>query len=320
MNCGRIELGISLNNTCNFKCRMCNIWQHDRHQNRLDFKSSCDIIDSLADFDVKGVRLSGGDPFLVSWSVDLAAYIKRKGYHLIATTNGSMITENFAKRISETGIDNINLSLDARNPETHDSIRGAPGSYENIFKSIGHLSAYGKGLNIGINTVISNLNMHEIIPLTELVQKDNRIGHIYFMAIMQPFGTKAEREWFAKDEFCFLWPKDKGLTASVLNQLIKFKESDCKVNNSVAQLKTFLDYFKNPLNFVRKNKCNLGNEAAEVNQLGDVYLCYQHDSIGNIFDKDFTDIWSSGQAENARKKIRDCKQNCNLLINCYFEE
>lgn len=299
---------------------MCHIWSLDEGENKLTLEKCCGLIDDLKKFDVKGVRLSGGDPLLASWALDLAKYISKKGYYTIATTNGSMITEPFAKRIIDSGINNLNLSLDGRTPEVHDTLRGVPGIYQKIIKAVDYLSNQSNSLKIGINTVISNLNLHEIIPLTNMVQEDRRIDHIYFMAVMQPFGTSPGREWFLRDEFRFLWPQNKDKTKSVLEQLIQLKKNGYKINNGFAQLKTFSDYFADPLHFIKKNKCNLGKEAVEVNQLGDVYLCYYYESIGNIFNESLFDIWNSDKANQIREKINDCRQNCNLLINCYFED
>ncbi len=320
MDNSKIELGLSLNNHCNFRCKMCYIWNQDKGENRLNLQECCRIVDDLERFDVKGVRLSGGDPLLTSWALDLAKYSSKKGYHTIATTNGSMITEAFAKQIIDSGMNNLNLSLDSSDPQVHDSVRGFPGSYKKIINAIDCLTNQSKGLKIGINTVISNLNLHEIISLTEMVQEDRRIDHIYFMAVMQPFGTKPNREWFLRDEFSILWPRDKDMVSSILGQLVQLKKDGYKINNSFAQLRTFRDYFISPLNFTKRNKCNLGEEAVEVNQLGDVYLCYYYETIGNIFNDSLYNIWHSEKATQVREKINNCRQNCNLLINCYFED
>ncbi len=320
MDNAKIELGLSLNNTCNLHCKMCHIWTLDEGENKLTLEKCCEIVDDLKDFDVKAVRLSGGEPLLSSWALDLVQHISQKGYPAVATTNGSMITEAFAKRIVSSGIANLNLSLDSYTHEVHDSIRGFSGSYEKIIKAIDYLFSFSDRVKIGINTVISNLNLDEVVPLTEMVQADERIDHIYLMAVMQPFGTPPDREWFLNNKFRFLWPQDKDKTRSVLGQLIRLKRNGYKINNGFAQLGTFSDYFVAPLNFIKKNKCNLGKEAVEINQLGDVYLCYYYESIGNILDESFLDIWNSDKAKQIRRKINDCRQNCNLLINCYFED
>jgi len=314
-----IELGISLNSTCNFRCRMCNIWQSSGDAEKLDLAKCREIIDSLYKFKVKGVRLSGGEPFLVPWALDLARYISDKGYHSVITTNGSMINSAFAQKIINSGISNVNISLDGHSARIHDSCRNAAGSFRKIIDAVGYLSVR-KDLSIGINTVISNMNLEGIIPLTQMVQDDKRISHIYFMAVMQPFGSSPEKEWYLKEEFRYLWPQDPEKVNGILNRLIELKKEGYKINNSPGQLKTFAGYFKEPLNFSKKMKCNLGEEAVEVNQLGDVYLCYYYESIGNVFEDDLFDIWNSKKASRVREKIKDCRQNCNLLVNCYFEE
>jgi len=298
---------------------MCNIWQGDKEVDKLSLSKACEIIDDLDRFEVKGVRLSGGEPLLSPWALDLGKYISNKGYHSVITTNGSMIDSLLAQKIINSGISNINFSLDGHCAEVHDACRNAVGSFNKIFDALGYLSSQHSP-TIGINTVISKMNLEEIIPLMQLVQEDKRIGHIYFMAVMQPFGSTPEREWFLKEEFRHLWPQDLKMVNSVLSRLMGLKKQGYKINNSFGQLQTFISYFNEPLSFTRKLKCNLGREALEINQLGDAYLCYYYESIGNIFDNDLFEIWNSEKANQVREKIKNCRQNCNLLVNCYFEE
>lgn len=315
----KIEVGISLNGSCNFRCRMCHIWKNNDSKQQLNLIKAREVMDALDRFQVKGVRLSGGEPFLVPWALDLARYISSKGHPGVVTTNGSMIDRAFADKIISSGISNVNLSLDGPDAEIHDACRGFPGSFDKVMKAINFLSA-GKNLSIGINAVISGMNMDSIIPLSHLAQKDKRIGHIYFMAVMQPFGSPPDREWFRKEEYRFLWPQDAKRAGEVMDELIRLKQAGYKINNNPAQLRTFAKYFSDPLDFTKRMKCNLGEEQVEVNQLGDVYLCYHHESIGNVFRDNLFDIWNSSKADEVRGKIRACRQNCNLLVNCYFEE
>ncbi|MFH1397686.1 MAG: SPASM domain-containing protein, partial [Candidatus Omnitrophota bacterium] len=83
---------------------------------------------------------------------------------------------------------------------------------------------------------------------------------------------------------------------------------------------TFIDYFMDPLHFTKKTTCNLGKEVMEVNQMGDVFLCHSYGSIGNVFRDSLLNIWRGARADTIREKIIRCTQNCNLLVNCYFED
>ncbi|MDD5281441.1 MAG: radical SAM protein [Candidatus Omnitrophica bacterium] len=316
----KMELSLSLNNTCNLRCRMCRIWNSGEEENKLTLEKCQGVIDELGAFEVKGVRLSGGDPLLVPWVLDLAGYINKKKYHSCATTNGSMINEAYALKIVSSGLSNLNISLDSYTPGIHDTIRGLPGGRDRIMDAIGHIAKKGSGPEIGINTVISNFNLDDLLILADAIQDDKRINHLYFMAIMQPFNTPPDKGWFLKEDFRGLWPEDKDKVRYVINELIARKKSGYKINNSFAQLRAFVDYFLDPLHFARKNTCNLGKEVMEVNQMGDVFLCHLYESIGNVFQDSLSNIWGSEKARLVRDKINRCSQNCNLLINCYFEE
>ena len=144
------------------------------------------------------------------------------------------------------------------------------------------------------------------------------IKDVCLTVAMQPNNTVYEDDW-QKGIYGFLWPKNKEETAAVLDRAIELKQSGYKINNSIAHLKAIKGYINAPDAFVKKTSCNM-DKALHISSIGNVYHCYEFDSLGNIKKDDITKILASEKAERIRQQIRNCRKNCHFLINCYYEE
>lgn len=70
------------------------------------------------------VRISGGgEPMLHPEAVDLMEYAKQKGAKVGLITNGSNFSEESSKRLLGAGVDMIEFSVDAADPETYHRMR-----------------------------------------------------------------------------------------------------------------------------------------------------------------------------------------------------
>jgi hypothetical protein len=135
---------------------------------------------------------------------------------------------------------------------------------------------------------------------------------------MQPNSTGVDKEWW-KGEYGYLWPKDIEKACFFIDTLIKIRVSGSKIGNTLAQLEAFKLYFRYPGRFVKKTKCNL-DKAVHVSAVGDIFLCFRRDILGNIQDgDDIRKIWYSSAANGVREKIKACRDNCHYLLNCFFE-
>jgi len=107
-------------------------------------------------------------------------------------SNGTLVNDNAISRFAEHR-DRllIGISLDASNPETHDSIRGTPGAFE---KTLGTVQALiKKRLKVRVAMTVTPDNWREIEP-TLLLAKE--IGADWFgWSPAMPFGRGCGVEW-----------------------------------------------------------------------------------------------------------------------------
>jgi sulfatase maturation enzyme AslB (radical SAM superfamily) len=240
------------------------------------------------------------------------------GFRTNIATNAFLIDEDMAKSIADSGLSSINLSLDSMCETTHDYLRGKEGVYRNVMQAIECMDKYcSEKFEIIICSAIYDINMEDAIGIAEWVNQHPRVKWAYFMAAMQPNNTKPDPGWY-KGGYSCLWPQDTSRVVSVIDVLIGMKNSGYKINNQVCQLEAFKKYFSCPDRFVKNAACNL-YRAVHVSSIGDIFICYDWERIGNIREDDLAEAWYSAKADSARRSIKNCKKNCHHLINCFFE-
>lgn len=309
---------------CMFKCKMCYI-RTLKNVPILAFTKIKEFIDSLADLTQRKIEINftGGEVLLRNDISDLINVAHRHGIRTSLCTNGYLIDEKIAKRLVDSGLNGMVISLDSLKAETHDTLRGITGSYDKIMQALDYLGKFAsEEFKISIQALITGLNLDSIVELANWVQRNGKISGISYMAITEPLYIPDGTDWYKKDPYKSLWPQDIGEVNAAIDELIRLKAQGgpSKIINLVSQLKAFKSYFEDPERFLKKISCGLGLYALNVNYTGDVSPCFSLGTIGNIYEENIKDMWYSKRAEELREKMKRCRNNCNYLVNCYKEE
>lgn len=119
---------LSITYVCNSRCPNCpytnsdirEAYQDRPHMSADTFKIIADQCGGFGSW----LRLSGGgEPMLHPRAVELMVYAKKAGAHIGLITNGSRFNEESSRMILEAGIDMIEFSVDAADPETYAKVR-----------------------------------------------------------------------------------------------------------------------------------------------------------------------------------------------------
>ncbi len=309
---------------CMFKCKMCYIWQR-KDIPMMSFEKIKEFIDALVEFTEGKVEINfiGGEPLLRKDIFDLIAVAAKHGLRASLCTNGYLVDYVMAKRLSESGLKALAISLDSLDEQTHDSLRGKEGSYRKIMQAFEYLSYFtSEEFKVNIQTVITERNLTGLVELARWVQKSDTVFAIYYLAVVQPLDAPEADNWQEKEPYQSLWPQDPKEVNAIIDELIRLKSSGLnpKIVNSVSQFRAFKFYFEDPGRFLKKISCNLGEYALNVDYAGDFSPCFTMGVIGNICKEDIKEMWYSEKAGQLRAKMKQCKKNCNFLINCYKEE
>jgi len=135
---------IDPSSACNFKCKFC-MNKNIRHPVIMSFDLFKKIIDDLEEFPnvIKTIRLYGfGEPLLNKHFCDMVQYAKnsKKVINVDTTTNASLLTFELSKKLIESNIDRINISIEAVTTDKYKIFTNNQNvSFENIVNEITNL-------------------------------------------------------------------------------------------------------------------------------------------------------------------------------------
>ena len=120
-------LRLSITDVCNFRCNYC-LPNGYRRNGKLSFLTLSEIehiVNAFAALGVHKIRLTGGEPTVRKDFSDIAHLISKNPNitQLALTTNGYRLNNN-AKKWRDTGLTNINISIDSLNPDRFYKITG----------------------------------------------------------------------------------------------------------------------------------------------------------------------------------------------------
>lgn len=307
---------------CMSKCKMCEMWKSHPQYNGISTEAWIKFIASLDNIldGVKELVFSGGEPLLKKDILELIRFATDKGFKTLMPSNGYLIDEEVAKKIADSGLKEIFISLDSLRPKTHDFLRGVEGAHEKVMKAFSNLRRFCPELRVGIISVISGVNYKEIIELVKWIKHAEFLSGVYFQAVAKPFFAPLNDEWYKDSAYQFLWPDNLTEVHSVLDNLIELKKEGYPIHNFPLQLEIFKTYFKDPSKRARKAPCYSGDYVINVNPQGDISLCCFMKPIGNIKEDNVEALWNSEAARRIRDAMHRCQLNCNNMVNCFFKE
>ncbi len=154
---------------CNLRCIHCRASATELSSpSDLPTHRALAIIQQIADFSNPILVLSGGEPLFRADIFQLARVATDRGLRVALATNGTLVTKSVAKKIVDSGVRRVSMSLDGADAETHDSFRGIPYAFENTLQGFRNLQALGMSLQI--NMTVARHNAHQLPAVLELAR------------------------------------------------------------------------------------------------------------------------------------------------------
>lgn len=304
---------LDLSHDCNYNCIMCGVNKILRGYS-LSFERIKKIVNEIKSWGNSSkhsrIMLTGGEIFLRKDIFNIIDYIPSLGIPTDIVSNGSLITKKVAKKLINSKLENIAISLDGAKSETHDKIRGVKGAFEKTTKAIKLLTSIkkeiGKGPKICVWTTIMELNIKELYDVLILAKSLGIECLIYHPIILNP----ADMQHTPQEGI--LWPSKESLKIlkENLDKIVIYKKKYGLVE-FLHNPYLFLDYFKNNLT-QRDWKCN-PFEFISIGPDGSVQSC--GNSFGNLKNSNLDTILCSNNAKRIRQKMKTCNKNC--LQTCW---
>ena len=168
--------------SCNLACVHCRASALcGPYAGELDTAGCKKLLDEIAAFSKPVIILTGGEPLLRPDIFEIAAYGNQKGLRMVMATNGTLVTEEIARKLIDAGIMRVSISIDGLNAESHDKFRKVPGAFAGTMVGIEAMKKVG--LEFQINTTITKANLGQIKGIFDLTVSLGAAAHHIFLLV-----------------------------------------------------------------------------------------------------------------------------------------
>ncbi len=165
------SVDISITSKCNLRCKYCGHFASASEvDNDLPLKEWLSFFKELRDCAVISVVLEGGEPFYRKDIKEIICGIVENKMRYSILSNGTLLTEEMAKFISQTKRCNfIQISLDGASPDPHEQMRGK-GTFLKALRAIGLLKEYR--IPVTVRVTVHKKNIHDLENIARLILVD----------------------------------------------------------------------------------------------------------------------------------------------------
>ena len=161
----------NITRTCNLKCKHCYTDSDaQKYSGELSTVEAKAVLDDLAAFNVPAVLFSGGEPMVRDDILELAAYARQTGLHVVFSTNGTLIDPAMAQKCVDLKLAYVGISLDSSIPEVHDEFRGMKGAFERTMR--GFRNCVNAGQKVGLRLTLTRHTAQNLGGLFDLIERE----------------------------------------------------------------------------------------------------------------------------------------------------
>jgi radical SAM protein with 4Fe4S-binding SPASM domain len=301
-------LDVEPNNTCNFRCPHCQVPYWSKPAAFLDAERLASILRQVPR--LVRIKLQGmGEPLLNKSLVGMLKLGEARGVSMSFFSNGSVLTDETAASLAGLNDTEITFSLDGASKETFERIR-VGGKFEKVIENMRRLvAARGARREPVISgwTLATRENLHELAAIVRLA-RDIGLDRLTIQTFLSDWGKE---EMKARTGAHKVDRDSAALAAAVDGAEAAAREAgiDLEISRN--------DYYS------RRRKCVWPWTGAYIAANGDVVPCCiiadaDTAKMGNVFERDFAEIWNGPAYREFRKRIRnhDLPDYCR---NCYLD-
>jgi radical SAM protein with 4Fe4S-binding SPASM domain len=332
------HLILKLTSKCNLRCKHCFFSDKPESYNEQNDLSKEEMFNHIKylveEINIISCTITGGEIFTSEYFFEILEYLKSKNVIVELLTNGTLITEEVSRKLSNIlnhKTDCIHVSLEGATEEVNDEIMGK-GVFKKVIQHIKNLTSVG--IKVKLSFTLNSQNTYQLETLYDL-SEELKISQIDIGKFL-----------LFNDSQKYLEPKLDDILISLSKIITKYRTNK-KVKVNIRGLKSFdfLNYqdgrklmdslLKKEGAEINKNlHCKPRNEMVTMFANGDVSLCYHCENkdfvIGNLNKNSFEEIWAnrfSNQIFQPRnlndlickecKYVSICKAGCP--INAYMK-
>jgi radical SAM protein with 4Fe4S-binding SPASM domain len=297
--------------SCNMRCMHCGSSAGDTRSQELTTNEALNLCSQLQELRAKYINLTGGEALLrKDWYV-IAKEIKDRGMQVSVLSNGLLLNQKTIAQLRNVGVYAIAISLDGGTAQTHDTIRGIPGSFE---KCLSGLEALKKeNLPATIITTVHKGNLSELPLIRDLIIGKTKAWQIQ---IAVPIGRFPREYILSKEEFYAV-----ALFIAAMKKRYSARELAVMGAHSIGYHSQVL---RNTMVSPVWNGCQAGISVLGIESDGSIKGCLSLPESfveGNIRQRPLADIWEdpssfSYNRDFSRTDLKDQCTTCRFGKTC----
>ena len=311
-----------LTSRCNLYCAHCRgSSTAELCKNELTKEECFGLIDQILQVGRPIIILTGGEPLVCAHVFEVAHYAVSKGLRVVMGTNGTLITEEIAKKLKAVPVSRLGISLDFPVAERQDEFRGQSGAFDAALAGIAN--ARRAGIEVQINSTITRLNVDYLDDLVNLALELGAVAFHPFMLVPTGRGKGLEAVELPPEQYerTLHWIYDKQVE---LGDRIFFKPTDVPHYVRVVKQRQKQDRQAgvtplaggHPGNAITRG-CLAGIGFSFISSQGKVKGCgYLDVEAGDIRKESFEQVWNNSplflklrDLANLKGKCGDCEYN-----------
>jgi len=305
---------------CNLKCCHCRAEARDEFvAGELTTEEVLSVARDVREAGDPIMVLTGGEPLVREDFFDIAKACVGLFSRVALATNGTLVDEATARRIVETGIQRVSVSLDGAKAATHDAFRGVPGSFEATVRGYDAMARAGASLQV--NATVARHNIDEVGDLLDFVLA--RKAAAFHVFALVPVGCGAQISDDARlsskqmeDFLRWLFSKSIELRdrihikATCAPQYYRIMREVSREKGLAMPASGHGHGGGNGMQAMTRG-CLAGSAVCFISRTGDVQPCgYLPVCVGNVRQQPFGEIWRNSKVFTALRDPGQLKGKC----------
>jgi len=321
-----LYLSVPASDICNYRCRHCHIWLHDKRPDPLSRARRLELVDEFAALNPGGtVVVPGGEVALEPDELfPVTGACARNGLKCIVLTNGSTVVDQAqAERIADCGVTLLSVSLDSHRPELHNYTRGVETAFDETTRAVRLLVAARSRARREPTVIVTSVLFRENLPLVEeFVEYVRSLGamHVEFQLLGRTFANaqKSGDHFFSRHFWHTATEKEDA--KRILRAALERYADDPFVLRKPADLSWMQPYIDDPDYRTAAPICGSHYTNMIVDSQGNVALCFnthkilEQPFVGNAARESLAALWAGTKAEEDRGVMDQCRLNCGALL------
>ena len=283
---------------CNLRCIHCYAGSRDQaYEGELNTNEARRMIEDLAGFGVPVLLFSGGEPLMRHDLFELGAYARELRIRPVLSTNGTLIDQQTAARIRDSGFAYAGVSLDGM-AATNDRFRGCIGAFDDALRGIENCLRIGQ--HVGLRLTLTRSNTQDLAAIFDLIDQVGIPRACFYHLVYSGRGSRMAEEDLPRDQA-------REAVDTIIDRTADF---DCRgVGTEILTVDNHCDGPYLYMRMVRENRpdasevlrlleLNGGNASGVaigcISNTGDVYpdQFWRTHTLGNVRQRPFSEIWT----------------------------